>query len=372
MPASIRFGPGQTSASIEFSATTDSADDDGEQVRLQFRDSLPSGVTAGSPSTATVTINKGLVLLGNLNQTIEGYETLTESDFVSIGHNQTALRTSAIPRHVGFTTGSSPAGYALEAVRVRFSDQSVAGTGIPADSGMDVVARILRDGAEVAALTAPSQVSVAGLSGIGVFTAPSGTKLLPDTFYHLEVKVEGDTLVDDVWISGTPDTSADVGSQPGWSFSGGNLYQIQLHGSMRPLPEVSASFAEATSSVTEGGSIDVTLNLSADPERALQVPITIMPRGGASLADYSGVPEHLSFSSGETDASFTLTTVQDVADDDNESLRLGLGPLPANVVPGDTVNAVITLVDDDDADGQTVSVSFAHTMSTRATASRWP
>ena len=53
--ASVTFNSGETEKSITFTATDDSVDDDGESVLLSFG-TLPTGVSAGSPATATVNI----------------------------------------------------------------------------------------------------------------------------------------------------------------------------------------------------------------------------------------------------------------------------------------------------------------------------
>ena len=53
--ASVTFNSGDTEKSITFAATDDSVDDDGESVLLSFG-TLPTGVSAGSPATATVNI----------------------------------------------------------------------------------------------------------------------------------------------------------------------------------------------------------------------------------------------------------------------------------------------------------------------------
>ena len=52
---SVTFNSGDTEKSITFAATDDSVDDDGESVLLGFG-TLPTGVSAGSPATATVNI----------------------------------------------------------------------------------------------------------------------------------------------------------------------------------------------------------------------------------------------------------------------------------------------------------------------------
>ena len=60
-------------------------------------------------------------------------------------------------------------------------------------------------------------------------------------------------------------------------------------------PEVTASFGSATYAAAEGGTVDVTIKLSADPERTVAIPITRANQGGATDqdetdADYSGIP----------------------------------------------------------------------------------
>ena len=55
VPANVMFMSGQTEQSFTFTATQDSTDDDGESVRIGFRE-LPTGVTAGAPNRTTVRI----------------------------------------------------------------------------------------------------------------------------------------------------------------------------------------------------------------------------------------------------------------------------------------------------------------------------
>ena len=92
-------------------------------------------------------------------------------------------------------------------------------------------------------------------------------------------------------------------------------------------PAVAVSFGQASYSVAEGSSVTVTVELSADPERAVEVPITVTNQGGASNADYGALPAAVTFQSGETETSFTFTTTQDGADDDGESVKLTFGGL---------------------------------------------
>ncbi len=355
---SLNFGAGQRTATVVLSATDDTDADDGDWVRLSFG-TLPTGVTSGTPASTTVTINSSLVMVRNLGQTVSGRESLTDVRFVNVGGGVQSPQGIPVSRHVGFRTGSHPTGYELDLVRVRFSHSDAANTGIPSVDVPALDASIVRqNGTKVADLGLPPRPFGGALNGIQRLSVPAGTELLPDTVYRLKLKFDSNRGSTTIWIPGTPNTDFDVGSQPGWELRGENLYQIEVRASERAIPEVRASFAAATYSVTEGDSVTVTVNLSADPDREVEVPITVAPQGGATAADYSGVPGHVTFEPGETAATFTVRTTDDVADDDDESLLLGFGTLPASVTAGDTTAATVSITDDDASDGQTVSVSF--------------
>ena len=70
-------------------------------------------------------------------------------------------------------------------------------------------------------------------------------------------------------------------------------------------PEVEVSFDRSAYDVAEGGNVTITVNLSADPERTVEVPLTATRQGGASGADYS-VPATVTFDSGETAKDITF------------------------------------------------------------------
>ena len=80
-----------------------------------------------------------------------------------------------------------------------------------------------------------------------------------------------------------------------------------------------------TYTAAEGGTATVTVTLSADPERTVEVPITKTNQGGASAADYSGVPASVTFDAGDTSKTFDFAATQDAEDDDGESVELGFG-----------------------------------------------
>ena len=122
------------------------------------------------------------------------------------------------------------------------------------------------------------------------------------------------------------------------------------------LPDVTVSFGSATYSVAEGSSLTVKVTLSAAPERSVTIPLTATNQGGASEADYSGIPANVVFNSGETEQTFTVAATQDTVDDDGESVKLTFGTLPAQVTGGTTDEAVVSITDDDAP--ASVAVSF--------------
>ena len=112
-------------------------------------------------------------------------------------------------------------------------------------------------------------------------------------------------------------------------------------------PAVTASFGQASYSVDEGGTVEVTVTLNADPEREVTIHLTHDPQGDTGSGDYSGVPENVVFQSDETEKSFTFSATADDIDDDGESVDLGFGTMPDRVSAGTT--ATVTINDDDTA-----------------------
>ena len=56
----------------------------------------------------------------------------------------------------------------------------------------------------------------------------------------------------------------------------------------------------------------VKVTLSEDPERTVTIPHQPRPdQGGASSSDYSGVPDSVTFNSGDTEKSFTFSAAAD-------------------------------------------------------------
>ena len=104
-------------------------------------------------------------------------------------------------------------------------------------------------------------------------------------------------------------------------------------------PEVNVSFAAAAYTVAEGGRVTVTVRLSADPERMVDIPLTATAQDGATAPggtdpDYVAPPASVMFTTGQTERTFTFSATQDPDDDDGESVLLGFGTLPDRVSAG--------------------------------------
>ena len=128
------------------------------------------------------------------------------------------------------------------------------------------------------------------------------------------------------------------------------------------LNQVTVSFKYDLYIVHEGETTSIYVYLSDDPGREVIIPITATGLGGAIPADYSGVPQTVTFSRAEecfdsdgkiivdgicyeTSRSFTITAARD-DDDDGESVLLGFGaPLPAGVSAGWPATETVTIND---------------------------
>ena len=67
--------------------------------------------------------------------------------------------------------------------------------------------------------------------------------------------------------------------------------------------------------------VEVTVTLSADPERTVVIPIVTTNEGPITSNDYSGVPQSVTFNSGDTDFTFTFTANPSAEEHDSESVR---------------------------------------------------
>ena len=115
---------------------------------------------------------------------------------------------------------------------------------------------------------------------------------------------------------------------------------------------VTATFDAASYGADEGNTVDVTVTLGASFEtKTVTLPIEVTANGGATEADYSGIPEELVFSPGVMEQTFTATVVDDEEDDDGESLALSFGEAEGVKRGGTNETATVILTDNDDYTG---------------------
>ncbi len=140
-------------------------------------------------------------------------------------------------------------------------------------------------------------------------------------------------------------------------------------------PGVALSFGAASYTAREGGAAaEVSVILSAPPEREVTIAISTELRGGASAGDFEGVPQSVTFGPEDTEKSFGIVALEETDKDVGEGLRLSFADLPPGVTEGNHSTAMVDLRDND-SDAITLSVSHgsvaeeAGTLDIRVTAS---
>ena len=137
--------------------------------------------------------------------------------------------------------------------------------------------------------------------------------------------------------------------EQGGDDDGGGAPDHTTPGGAGARANVTVEFGAASYTAAEGGSaVTVTVNLSADPERSVTIPISASGADGADTGDYSLSAKSVTIDGGETSATFTVTATDDTVDDDDESVALSFGtPLPDEVSEGSQSTATVNLTDDD-------------------------
>ena len=293
VPASVVFAIGDTSKTFTFAAADDTVDDDGESVALAFG-TLPTGVTAGSTAASTVSI--------------------TDND------------DPAVTVSFGSASYSAAEGDDVE-ITVTLS----------ADPEREVTILLTK--------TDEGGATAADYSGV----PPSVVFQSGDTSKSFTFTAAQDTVDDD-----GESVALAFGALPA-SVTAGSVATSTVSITDNDDPAVTASFGSASCSAAEGDDVEITVTLSADPEREVTILLSATNEGGATTADYSGVPPSVVFQSGDTSKSFTFTAAQDTVDDDGESVALAFGALPASVTAGSVATSTVSITDNDDP---AVMVSF--------------
>ena len=279
VPANVVFNSGDTEKTFDFSADADSDNDDGESVKLAFGDTLPAGVSAGSTNEATVSITDDDVPSVTVSFE-QGSYTVAEggSVTVKVKLDEDPERTVTIPLTKTGQGGASSADY----------------SGVPAN----------------VVFNAEDTEKTFDFSGDADSDNDDGES----------VKLAFDTLPTGVSAGSTDEATVSITDDD--------------------VPSVTVSFEQGSYTVAEGGSVTVKVKLDEDPERTVTIPLTKTGQGGASSADYSGVPANVVFNAEDTEKTFDFSADADSDNDDGESVKLAFGDtLPAGVSAGSTDEA---------------------------------
>ena len=287
--SSLTFDIGEVSKTFTITATDDSDNDDGESLTLRFG-TLPAGVNAGSPATATVNITDNDVPAVTVRYEQASY-TVGEGSSVDIKVILSAdpERSVTIPINKANQGGATDGDY----------------SGVPANASV-------------------------------TFNSGEMEKMI--TFTATDDSVDDDD--ESVLLS--------FGTLPA-GVSAGSPATATVNITDDDVPAVTVRYEQASYTVGEGSSVVINVKLSADPERTVTIPINKANQGGATDGDYSGVPANASvtFNSGEMEKMITFTATDDSVDDDDESVLLSFGTLPAGVSAGSPATATVNITDDD-------------------------
>ena len=308
VPDNVVFDSGDTEKTFTFTATDDTEDDDGESVKLTFG-TLPTdpvAVTAGSPDETVISITDDDPPTSLTVNFERGSYTVAEGNSVT--------------------------------VTVTLSDDPERTVTIP-------ITRMDQDGA--------SSDDYSGVPDNVVFDSGDTEKTFTFTATDDTEDDDGESVKLTFGTLPTDPVAVTAGSP--------DETVISITDDDPPT-SLTVNFERGSYTVTEGNSVTVTVTLSDDPERTVTIPITRMDQDGASSDDYSGVPDDVVFSSGDTEKTFTFTATDDTEDDDGESVKLTFGTLPdtpVTVTVGTTGETVISITDDDRPTSLTVNFGAA-------------
>ena len=280
IPAVVTFGLGERTKTITVTATDDSADDDGESVALWF----------GNPPNGRVSIGDGPI-----------------------------TATVALEDNDG-----------VEPVTVAFGAATYRAT----EGGSDATVRVELDTAPGRSVTVPLTRTHRGgataddYSGIPE-TVTFGASQTARTFTV--------TATDDGVDDGGESVSIGFGPLPAGVSAGSPAAAAVTLADDSQLRSVVVNFGTSTSvvpKVREGVRSRFTLSLDSIPLRPVTIPLEVTHRGGATEADYEGLPASVTFGPNERQADFILRAVLDQQDETGEGLRIDFGPLPPGVRKG--------------------------------------
>ena len=389
VPETVTFDDGETEQTFTFTAASDDVDDDDESVRLGFGATLPTGVSAGDPNETTVsitdddapsvsvsfeqstyTVAEGSSVQVKVTLDADPERTVTIPLTATDQGGATASDYSDVPETVTFDDGETEQTFTFtaaadsdnddgESIKLGFGAALPTGvnTGTPNETTISITDD---DVPSVSVSFEQATYTVAEGSSVQVKVTldadPERTVTIPltstdqggatsDDYSSVPETVSfasGETEQTFTFTAASDDVDDDgesiklgFGSTLPTGVSAGDPNEATVSITDDDVPQVVVSFEQTTYTVAEGSSVQVKVTLDADPERTVIIPIVKTDQGGASSDDYSSVPTTVTFTSGETEQTFTFTAASDDVDDDDESVRLGFGAtLPTGVNTG--------------------------------------
>ena len=304
----------------------------------------PTGLTA--TASGTTAINLSWSAPGSTGgSAITGYRIEVSSNGGSSWTNLVAntSNTTTTYAHTGLTAGTTR--------HYRVSAINTNGTGVPSNVA-NATTGATAPGAPTGLTATASGTTAINLS----WSAPGSTGGSAITGYKIEVSSNGGSSWTDLVAntSNTATTYAHTGLTAGTTRHY-RVSAINTNGTGVPsnvanatTGQTTVTFGASSYTAAEGGATaTVAVQLSAAASATVTIPLTKTHRGGATAADYSGVPSNVTFTAGQTRRTFTVTATDDADKDGGESVQLGFGTLPGGYAPGARRTATVTLVDDD-------------------------
>ncbi len=193
----------------------------------------------------------------------------------------------------------------------------------------------------------PTSVTIDANTRTQTFTVNAVADALADTGETVIIGIDSDhaTFPDDLAV-GTPDTST---------------ITITDDPTVRITP--------VTATVAEGGTVTVTLTLSATFSADVLIPLSV--GGTAGSGDYSGVPGGVTIDANTRTQTFTVNAVADSVADSGETVIISIGTPPSGISKGTPDTTTITITDvtvSYDPSSYTVSEGGSTTVTIKLTA----
>ena len=350
--------PNDTDADYEIQDGDGTALTDADTTQDEFQVSIAAGlntiqveVTAeddATNQTYAVTVTRPRILVSSTGQT-------------SGGSAITGNNAGSQHRHAQkFTTGSNPAGYTLDEVRIHLgSNGNDAAPVITVNSGSGN-----NPGAVLYTMTNPATITDGATN---TFTAPSGATLEADTSYFVvmensntnddpnalyQVGVTASNGEDSTGLSDWDIDDAGRTGTPGWSATSGDVaFRIQVRGTVdvdpnaATLPEL--SFQSNNITVNEDDSqATVSVLLSQASTDTVTVDYATSDNTAEAGDDYTETSGTLTFAAGETSKTVTITLLNDGVYEDSERFSFTLNNPTGTTLPT-FPSARVNILDDE-------------------------